>query len=97
MSIQKANEILKEAVRRVKSSAKPKYKGKTISFAELDGPFSTGPGGKGDFERGEYVIMYYDSQDNEIGSMGYRDYNQAKAALDKLAKAGVEVGSLTGG
>jgi hypothetical protein len=75
----------------------PKHKGKTISFAELDGPFSTGPGGRGDFERGEYVIVYYDSRDNEIGDIGFRDYRKARAHLGKLASQGVEVGSLTGG
>jgi len=77
--------------------SKPKSKGKIISFAELDGPFSTGPGGRGDFERGEYVVGYYDSQDNEIGGKSFRNYRQALAHLNKLAKAGVETSSLTGG
>jgi len=97
MNLFRINSALKEAVGKRKTKAKPKYRGKTISFAELDGPFTKGPGGRGDFEQGEYSITYYDSQDNEIHSMGYKSYRQAQAALDKLAKAGVEIGSLSGG
>lgn len=73
-----------------------KYKGKRVSFAELDGPFSSGIGRKG-IEQGEYVIAMYDARDNELGFLSFSSYRGAAKKLGDLESRGVEVSSMTSG
>ena len=70
------------------------YQGIPVDFAELDGPFTKEPGGFGDFEQGEYVIVYFDGE-LEVGCSSFPSYKKAHKALKKLEKRGVAVSSLT--
>ena len=66
-----------------------------VNFAELDGPFTVG--NRNGVEVSEFVITFFDRNDNEIGARGFASFEAANNTLNKLAAQGVEVGSLTAG
>lgn len=71
----------------------PKHKGKEIAFAELDGPFETGP----EPSDLEYTIVYYDAENEELGSKSFKSFDAAWDHLGELKKKGARIGSLASG